>query len=435
MKSTTSLRMKILEALRDPTSHTQLTRRTFMLGMGSLASASVLAAPELPTFGVKEQFNIQNSNAWMEVDAKAFQNNLQLVKKLLNGNSKICAIMKGNAYGHGVDLLMASIIKSGISCIGIASNAEAKVARERGFTGQILRVRVGTLAEIESGVPYSIEELVGDLEFAKQVSHIAKLHKKELSIHLSTNAGHMSRDGLEMSTDQGKNDALELIKLPGLKLVGIMTHFAKYDRSWIREALMVFNKQSMWLINEGRLDRDAITLHTASSFATFNIPEAHLDMVRPGWLIYGDIPDRYVKYFPGYQRVLSFKTRVASIQAYPAGETVGYGATFTLQRNSILANLPLGYADGYRRSFNNKAFVVVLGQRAPVVGMVSMNTTMIDVTDIHGVKPGDEVVLFGRQGAQEVTEGELEGLTGDLLADTYTMWGNSNPRFLKPVAE
>ena len=128
---------------------------------------------------------------------------------------------------------------------------------------------------------------------------------------------------------------------------------------------------------------------------------------------------------------MSFRTRVASVNNYPADNQVGYDATYTLQRDSLLANLPMGYSDGYRRVFTNKAHVVVNGQRAPVVGKVSMNTTMIDVTDIPGVKPGDEVVLFGRQGEAEVTQGELEDANGALLADLYTVWGNSNPKIVK----
>ena len=182
-----------------------------------------------------------------------------------------------------------------------------------------------------------------------------------------------------------------------------------------------------WLIDNAGLDRSKLTLHAANSFATLEVPESHLDMVRPGGLLYGDTLPSYTE----YRRVMAFKTRVAAVNAYPAGNTVGYDRTYTLKRDSLLANLPLGYSDGYRRVFTNKGYVLVNGQRAPVVGKMSMNTTMVDVTDIPGVKAGDEVVLFGKQGNAEITQAEMEDINGALLADLYTVWGNSNPRRLK----
>ncbi len=230
-----------------------------------------------------------------------------------------------------------------------------------------------------------------------------------------------------MATDEGRVEARALLTLQGLQLVGIMTHFAHEDADEMRKDLAEFNKQAAWLIDEGKLDRSKLILHAANSFATLEVPESRLDMVRPGGIVYGDTIPSYTE----YKKVMSFRTRVASVNNYPAGNQVGYDATYTLQRDSLLANLPMGYSDGYRRVFTNKAHVVVNGQRAPVVGKVSMNTTMIDVTDIPGVKPGDEVVLFGRQGEAEVTQGELEDANGALLADLYTVWGDSNPKIVK----
>jgi len=151
-------------------------------------------------------------------------------------------------------------------------------------------------------------------------------------------------------------------------------------------------------------------------------------MVRPGGALYGygGTPK------PPFAHAGSFRTRVASVQAYPAGATVSYDRTFTLARDSRLANLPVGYSDGYRRAYSNQGSVLVRGRRAPVLGRVTMNTTMVDVTDIPGVSAGDEVVLFGRQGDDEITQAEIEKLTGVILADQYTVWGTSNPKRLRP---
>lgn len=128
---------------------------------------------------------------------------------------------------------------------------------------------------------------------------------------------------------------------------------------------------------------------------------------------------------------MQFKSRVAAVNAYPAGSTISYDRTYTLSKDSLIANVPAGYSDGYRRAFSNKASVLILGQRAPVIGKVTMNTLMVDVSGIKGVKAGDEVVLYGKQGQEEITQGELETINGALLADLYTIWGNSNPKILK----
>lgn len=268
--------------------------------------------------------------------------------------------------------------------------------------------------------------MVGGLEYAREAAAIAAKHGSNLKVHLALNAGGMSRNGLEMSSEQGRKDALAITHLADLELVGIMTHFAVEDKDDVRQGLKVFNEQTAWLIKTAGIDRGKITLHAANSFATLEVPESHLDMVRPGGALYGDTVPSYTE----YKRVMQFKSYVASVNEYPKGNTVGYDRTFTLSRNSKLANIPAGYSDGYRRVFTNKGFVLIDGRRAPVVGKVSMNTLMVDVTDIPAASSGDEVALFGKQGGSEITQNEVEGINGALLADLYTVWGSSNPKIL-----
>ena len=400
------------------------------LSLAACLSQTATAAPELPVTGLNTSHAIQQTtNAWVEVDQAAFEHNVRTLQALLDGQSQICAIMKADAYGHGIANLMPSVMAAGIPCVGITSNEEARVVRESGYEGRILRVRSATPAEVRDGLQYDMEELFGDVTAAREAAALARAEGKTLRYHLGLNAGGMSRNGLELASEAGKQEALELLAEPDLELVGIMTHFQFEDADFVRAGLAKFNEQSAWLIEHGKLDRSKLTLHTANSFTTLEVPEARLDMVRPGGIIYGDTLPSYTE----YKKVMSFKTRVASVNDYPAGSKVGYDGTFTLERDSLLANLPMGYSDGYRRVFTNNAHVVINGHRAPVVGKVSMNTTMIDVTDIPGVKPGDEVVLFGKQGEAEVTQSELEDANGALLADLYTVWGNSNPKILKPA--
>jgi alanine racemase len=301
------------------------------------------------------------------------------------------------------------------------------VARDKGFTGRLMRVRAATPAEVEQAVPYKLEELVGGLENATIISEIAQRHQTRIPVHIGLNSAGMSRNGLDLRAQDAKGEALAILGLKGITPVGIMTHFPVEDKEDVKLGLAQFKLDSQWLIEAGKLDRSKLTLHCANSFATLEVPEAHLDMVRPGGLIYGDSIPSYTE----YKRVMAFKSQVAAVSHFPAGNTVGYDRTFTLKRDSVLANLPMGYSDGYRRAMSNKASVLINGQKAPVVGKTSMNTVMVDVTDIKGVKPGDEVVMFGRQGDNEIKQADLEEYNGALLADMYTVWGYSNPRIIK----
>ncbi|MCM2329973.1 MAG: alanine racemase [Pseudomonas sagittaria] len=397
----------------------------------TLLAGHALAAPTLiNATGAADAASAtaQSANAWIEVDKVAFESNIAALKKHVGAKTQICAVMKADAYGHGIDLLMPSVIASGIPCIGVASNEEARIARENGFQGRLMRVRTATLGEVQGALQYDMEELVGDLEFAEKVAEAARAEGKTLRIHLGLNSAGISRNGLEMSTTEGKLAAVDIVNMPGLQVAGIMTHFPVEDRAEVLKGLAKFKEESAWVIEHGRLDRSQLVLHCANSFATLSVPEAHLDLVRPGGALYGDtIPS-----FTEYRRVMNFKSRVASVNEYPAGNKVGYDGTYTLSRDSRLANISVGYSDGYRRLFTNKAAVLINGHRAPVVGKVSMNTLMVDVTNIPDVHPGAEVVLFGKQGNEEISQGELEGFNDALLADLYTVWGNSNPKFLKP---
>lgn len=385
-------------------------------------SSQALASPEAGST------QALSSNAWLEIDRKAFEHNLRTVKGMIGDKTQLCAIMKADAYGHGIELLVPSIVATGTPCIAIASNDEARIAREKGFSGRLVRVRTATMYEVEDALRYELEELVGNLTHAKLVADIGKKHARNISIHLDLNAKGISRNGLEVSTAQGQSDVLEILRLPSLKIVGLMTQFPVEDRDDVLRGLAVFKDQTDWVIQNGKLDRSKLTLHSANSFSTLEVPESRLDMVRPGGVLYGEAPAKY----PEFKRVMQFKTRVASVNNYPAGGTVGYDRTFTLKRDSRLANLPVGYSDGYNRRFSNQGHVLIRGQRYPVVGKVSMNTFMVDVTDNLEIQPGDEVVLFGKQGSSEITQAELEEKAGTLIDELCTSWGNANPRFPKP---
>lgn len=387
------------------------------------------AAPMLDTHPTPNSALAQHKvNSWLEIDTKAFEQNIATLQSQLQGSSKVCAVMKADAYGNGISLLMPSVIKMKVPCVAIASNEEARAVRASGYKGQIIRVRTATLNEIRDGMKYNMTELIGNPDTATAVSQMAGKLGKTLNYHLALNSAGMSRNGLDLSTEAGKQAALAITHLPHLKTTGIMTHFPVEEKSDVEKGLAAFKSETAWLIQAAKLDRSKLTLHTANSFATLAVPEARMDMVRPGGLLYGDTIPEHTE----YKKIMAFKTNVASVNTYPKGNTVGYDRTFTLTRDSRLANLPMGYSDGYRRVFTNKGHVLIRGHRVPVVGKVSMNTTMVDVTDYPDITAGDEVVLYGSQGDAQITQGEVEDINGALLADLYTVWGNSNPKFAKP---
>lgn len=405
----------------------QMTKKIMMLCISAtLAIApTIQAAPELNTINT-ERVNRANTNAWLEIDTEAFGRNLQAVQNMLNNQQQICAVLKADAYGNSITLLMPQILRHHITCVGITSNEEARVVRASGYLGRIVRLRTATSDEIHNAVKYRVEELVGNLETAQFASHAAVKNNQPVKIHISLNSGGMNRNGLAIDTTQGKHDAIAITQLPNLKVVGIMTHFPVEEAEDIRRRLATFQKESAWLIKTAKLDRKKITLHAANSFTTVAVPEARLDMVRPGALLYGE-PLSGTK----LETIMSFKSRVASVNHYPKGSTVGYDRTFKLERDSRLANLPFGYSDGYRRAFTNKGHVLIRGHLVPVVGKISMNTTMVDVTDFPDILAGDEVVIFGKQGTAEIKQSDIEDVAGVLFTDLYTVWGNSNPRLAK----
>lgn len=371
--------------------------------------------------------NKNNVNSYIEVDIKAFQNNIKQVKKLLEDKSKICVVMKADAYGNGIETLLPTIKSEKISCVGVTGNAEIKLLRKLKYRGEILRIRTATLGEIKNAIKYNVTETLGNLIQAQAINNIAKNQVKKIPIHINLNSAGMDRNGVDMSTEEGKKEAVEIAKQPYLKITGIMTHYPMEDIQSIKAGLAKFQEDSSYLIKAAKLDRKNLTLHTANSIATLNVLESRLDMVRPGALVYGDqtIENQ------GYKQVTSFKSSIAVINSYPKGSKVAYDGTYTLTRDSKLANIPLGYSDGYSRAFSNKGKVLIRGHKVPVVGRITMNTFMVDVTDFPDIEMNDEVVLFGKQCEEEITQNDIEEITGMIMAEVIAIWGNSNPLIKK----
>ncbi|KLN96922.1 alanine racemase [Moellerella wisconsensis] len=365
------------------------------------------------------------NNSWIEISRSALDFNIKKVQSLLANKSSLCAILKGDAYGHDLSLVTPMMIENNVECIGVTNNQEFKTVRDLGFKGRLVRVRNATELEMSQATNYQVEELIGNLQMAQTLDAIAAQQNKTLPIHLALNSGGMSRNGLDVSEATGLNEARAISQLPHLKIVGIMSHYPEEDPDNVRVSLARFNQQSKQVLAVTGLARKDVTLHIANTFATLTVPESWLDMVRVGGIFYGDTIAS-----DDYQRVMTFKSNIAAINHYPQGNTVGYDRTYILKRDSVLANIPLGYADGYRRVFSNTGHALINGQRVPVLGKTSMNTVMVDVTDLKQVNPGDEVVFFGKQGDAEITATEVEDISGALFTEMSILWGATNKRIL-----
>lgn len=370
-----------------------------------------------------------NTNAYMEVDLLAFKRNLEVTKEIAS-NAKICAVIKSDAYGAGISNVLPVLIESKIPCVAITSNEEARVVRKGKFKGEILRIRTATMGELQDGLKYNITEVLGNLTQAQQFNAIAKKMGKKFSIHIKLNSGGMDRNGVDLSTKKGKDEAVKIATLSNLNVEGLMTHFPYDDVAKVKELIKKFDIDTKYLIKAAKLDRKKLTLHTAASYASVQVPESRYDMIRPGKLIYG--------YGGGdpklpIEQIMSFKSQVAVINEYPKGSSVTYDGTYTLKRDSKLANIPVGYNDGYAKSFSNQGHVLIRGHKVPLVGRVTKNTFMVDVTDYPDIKAGDDVVIFGKQCGEEITQAEMEKGAGTILSETLGYIGSANPIFIKNI--
>lgn len=422
-----------------------INRRAFLgaaaAGAG-LATTRAIAAPILSAdnFGLTLQ-QAQRRNGWIEVDAAAFMENIATLRGMI-GASRICAVMKADAYGNGIALLIPSVIKAGIADVAITSNDEARIARQLGYKGRLYRIRLAHPEEMEDALGLGVVESIGNPESAARLEALWLKRRPRFPrpVHLALNAGGMSRNGVELSTDYGKADARALLALKGLRIAGAMTHYPSEEAPDILGQLARYKEDLAWLAGQG-LNLAGLTRHTANTFATLTQADTRLDMVRVGGALYGDPGSVKTSVFIP---VPTIKSRVAAVNHYPAGQTVAYDRTFRLERESWLANVPIGYSDGVRRGFShanrpefpaegrNRTEVLIRGKRAPVVGRVTMNTLMVDVTEHRDVKLDDEVVLFGAQGNDRITQAEFEANSSAYAPEMLAVLGAALPKVLKP---
>lgn len=372
--------------------------------------------------------------AWAEIDLDALQFNIECIKKSIDKKTKIIAVIKTDGYGHGASPI-ARILENEEQVWGyaVATAEEAFSLREGRIRKPILILGYTFPYSYEQMIEEGVRSAVFTYEAAKELSDTAVAVGKKCKIHLKIDTG-MARIGIHPDTD-GVELIRQIMGLPGLEIEGIFTHFATAD-----EADTTKTYQQMMLFKEyverieGRLGLAIPMKHCSNSAGIAGIPEANMDAVRAGIILYGLWPSDEVQAAGRIQLrpVLSLKSRVVYVKTVPQGQEISYGGTYTTTRDTRVATVCIGYGDGYPRSLSNCGHVLVKGQRAPVIGRVCMDQFMIDVTDIDlPVRVGDQVTLIGRDGGETITMEELGALSGRFNYELACDIGKRIPRIYK----
>ena len=376
---------------------------------------------------------MSEAGARVEIDTAALRQNLRGVLGALRSGSasQLCAVVKSDAYGHGIDTMLPLIMAEGVPVVGIASNREARQVRALGYEGRILRVRSAGPVEVAEALQWRVEEWVGGFLHARSLAEIAVSRGIEVPVHLATNGSGLSKENLDLRAPSGASELAALVALRGLDIRGVCTHFAREDEADTRAGLRAFvddAERVLRALGAGRAE--GVQRHCATSFASLTVPESRLEMARVGAALYGDTSAQA----PWQRPALRLVAPVSAVTGYPAGRTVGYERRHTLERDSVIATVPLGYGDGLPRALGGGGHVLIRGRRAPIVDHLAMNSLAVDVTRIAGVVPGDEAVVFGRQGARGITSAQFEAASGQIAAASYTVWGRVLPRVVGGAA-
>ncbi len=346
----------------------------------------------------KTIFRHADRPTWVEIDLNAIGNNTRHIKALVGPHVKVLASLKADAYGHGSLKVARTVLHNGASQLGVATVSEAIPLREGGINAPILVFGYIPRWQMREAVRLGITVTLYSIELAQELARAALELEKTVKVHVKVDTG-MGRLGIRAEeVDEILALVREIKALPGLELEGIFTHFAEadtLDRAYTLRQLERF-RSVLQVLDKEHLRPPIV--HAANSAATISLPETHFDMVRPGIAIYGLDPSAQVHLPDGFRPALSFKTQVSQVKIIPAGEGISYGATYITEEPTRIAVLPVGYADGFRRSPRNWGTVLIHGEEAAILGRVCMDQCMVDVSHIPQVRMGDEVVLIGHQG-------------------------------------
>ena len=359
----------------------------------------------------------------VEIDLAALCHNCRAVQQRVGPDVRILAVVKADAYGHGLERTALALTGCGITAFGVAEVDEAVRLRAAGIEGDIV-VLLGVFPDFFAEViRHRLTPVVYGMEGLPALSALAVAAGVRVDVHLKIDTG-MGRFGIMPEQAAGMVEALTA--LPGLSLAGIMSHLPMADSS-----LPATNAQQRMfadlLVGLEQRTGSGVIHHLANSAALFRAPDAHFDMVRPGISLYGCSPSDQEP-MPELRPVMRFVSRVAQIKDVPAGYGISYSHTYVTKRPSRLAVLPVGYANGYLRKLSNRGEVLIRGRRVPLRGNVCMSACVADITDFPEVAVGDEVVLLGRQADAVITAEQVAGWLETINYEVLCLFGNQNRR-------
>ncbi len=375
-----------------------------------------------------------NSRAWLEIDLDAIKHNTQEIRRLTSKQAEIIGVVKADGYGHGAVEVSKCILENGVTRLAVSQLDEAIQLRQHGITAPILLLSDLEPERTETMLAYDVAQIVFTREFAETISEKAVRAGKIAKIHIKLDTG-MGRVGFRAEDSETIEEILAIGKLPGLCIEGIFTHFAVSDEDG--ETEIAYTKHQFALFEQvyDALATRGLKIpfrHVANSAAILRYPQMHLDSVRAGIILYGFHPSDVTRAIGDLRPAMTFKARLTSVKKVPEGTPLSYGCTYTTKRESVIATVPVGYADGYFRALSNKARVLIGGQYAPICGRVCMDQFMVDVTDIvaggTSVSVGDEVVLMGRQGDLEISAEELARLCDTINYEVICSPGKRVPK-------
>lgn len=365
---------------------------------------------------------------WAEIDLRAISHNFNQVRKLIGKEPRIMVVVKGNAYGHGIVEVSKLLTRKGTDYIGVATMDEAVLLRKNRISIPVLVLSSVLPDEVDVALKNNITLTVADEGLLRVIEKRAKALRRIARIHVEVDTG-MGRMGV-WHEDNAVIFVFKAATSKFIEVEGIYTHFSSAARDKVYTAYQIRSFEAIL----DQLVKSGLNIpyrHAANSIATVNLKRSHLNLVRPGLIVYGMYPKRGLQRFIELKPALSLKTKIVFLKKVPPGRSISYGRTYVTQNHTKIATLPIGYADGYGRILSNKAEVLVRGERVPVVGKVTMDQTMINVGHVKDVKNGDEVVLIGRQGHNEITTERLARLAGTIPYEIVCSITDRVPRIYK----
>ena len=368
---------------------------------------------------------------WAEIDLDALRTNFQQVKNCLtHASTKVMAVVKADAYGHGVEHCAQELAAAGADWFGVSSLAEALQLRHYGLRQPILIFGYTPPAQAQQLAEYGLSQTVFCSEYAEQLSIHAQAAGVQIPIHVKIDTG-MSRLGFIPGEAKTIEDIVHVCRLPGLTAQGIYTHFPSADYDGDPDGSVTQTQFETFTATIHTLAQKGIHFalrHCANSATTIAHPQMHLDMVRAGIVLYGLAPSAEVADRMPLAPVMQLKTVVSMVKPLPTGTFVSYGRTFCAPQDTMAATVNIGYADGYPRCLSGKAEMLVCGQKAPVIGRVCMDQLMLDVGQIQGVSPGMTVTVFGRDGDAFLPVDQLARQAGTIHYELVCLVGRRVPR-------